>query len=157
MKFFERPDVSAIMCARGGYGVMRILDKLDYDVIRKNPKIVVGFSDITALLNAIYAKSSLVTFHGPVAVSSWQDFTLNSFKKTLSLDELFSAKIDDMQVINDGVAEGFVQGGNLRIISSTLGTPYEIKPTTLFCFWKMYPNTPTKLTECSLNLCLPEK
>jgi len=127
MKFFERPDVSAIMCARGGYGVMRILDKLDYDVIRKNPKIVVGFSDITALLNAIYAKSSLVTFHGPVAVSSWQDFTLNSFKKTLSLDELFSAKIDDMQVINDGVAEGFVQGGNLRIISSTLGTPYEIQ------------------------------
>ncbi len=127
MEFFERPDVSAIMCGRGGYGVMRILDKLDYNFIRNNPKIVVGFSDITALINAIYAKSSLVAFYGPVAVSSWQDFTLNSFKKTLSLGELFSAKIDDMQVINEGVAEGLVQGGNLRIISSTLGTPYEIQ------------------------------
>ncbi len=127
MQFFECPEISAIMCARGGYGVMRVLDKLDYNVIKKNPKIIIGFSDITALLNAIYAKCSLVAFHGPVAVSSWNDFSLSSFKKTLTVGELFSAKIDEMQVINDGIAEGVIQGGNLRIISSTMGTPYEIQ------------------------------
>ncbi|HOQ49798.1 MAG TPA: LD-carboxypeptidase [Candidatus Kapabacteria bacterium] len=134
MQFFERPDVDAIMCARGGYGVMRILDKLDYQVIKNNPKIVIGFSDITALLNAIYAKCSLVTFHGPVAVSTWNDFSLNSFKKTLTIGDLFSAKIDDMQVINEGTAEGIIQGGNLRIISSTLGTPYEIQTNNSILF-----------------------
>ena len=83
MEFIERPDINCILCARGGYGVMRILPMLDFGAIKKNPKIIIGYSDITALLIAIYNHTKLVTFHGPVASSTFDSFTLNYFLKTL--------------------------------------------------------------------------
>jgi len=135
MQFFERQDVDAIICARGGYGSMRILDKLDYEIIKRNPKILIGFSDLTALLNAVYAKTNIVCFHGPVGVSTIDDFSLNSLKSVITKKEtLFSAKLDEMKVINEGTCEGFIQGGNLRMISSTLGTPYEIQSDDAILF-----------------------
>lgn len=68
MEMFSREEVNGIWCVRGGYGSIRILDLLDYDQIRKNPKVFIGYSDITALLTSIYQESGLVTFHGPMEI-----------------------------------------------------------------------------------------
>ena len=65
-EMFNDKEIKAVLCARGGYGTLRLLDKIDYDLIQNNPKIIVGYSDITALLLAIYRKTGLITFHGPV-------------------------------------------------------------------------------------------
>lgn len=128
MEFFERKDIDCILCARGGYGVMRILDLLDYEKIKMNPKAIIGFSDITALLNAIYAKTKLITYHGPVASSSLNTLTIDSLKKTLISsysDEKIEYSDNDSIELISGEANGFLVGGNLRMLVSTLGTPYE--------------------------------
>jgi muramoyltetrapeptide carboxypeptidase LdcA involved in peptidoglycan recycling len=83
MEFVQRKDIDAIITARGGYGVMRILPMLDYETIRDNPKIIMGYSDITALVNAIFARSNLIAFHGPVAAGEMDEFTRDSFVRTL--------------------------------------------------------------------------
>ncbi len=81
---FDDDSVDAILPFRGGWGCNRILNLIDYQVIRDNPKILVGFSDITSLLMAIYAKTGLITFHGPVGKCDWTDYTVNHFRKALS-------------------------------------------------------------------------
>ena len=73
---FSNEDIKAILCARGGYGTLRLLDRIDYELIRRNPKIILGYSDITALLFSLYAKIGLVTIHGPVV----REFANDSFK-----------------------------------------------------------------------------
>ena len=83
MEMFLRKDVDGIMCARGGYGCARILPLLDYDIIKKNPKVLIGYSDITALLYGIYSKTGLVCFHGPVGISTFNEFSTNYFKDIL--------------------------------------------------------------------------
>jgi len=137
MSFFKRDDIDAIVTGRGGYGVMRILNMLDYDVIRNNPKIFVGFSDITALLLALYAQSKIVSYHGPVASATFDNFTTRNFQTILDRSnpsDLFTTKIADLRVITEGEAEGIIQGGNLRMIISTMGTPYEIDTTDAILF-----------------------
>lgn len=137
MDYFKREDIAAILTGRGGYGVMRILHKLDYDVIKANPKIIMGFSDITALLNAIYKQTGLVTYHGPVASTSFDAFTVQNMNAVLVKDAFsmeYSVNIPEMSVINKGIAEGFIQCGNLRMIASTMGTPYEIDTTDSILF-----------------------
>ncbi len=90
MEFINRKDIDAIVCARGGYGVMRILPMLDFEAIRQSGKIIMGYSDITALLNAIFIKSNMVSFHGPVASGEFDDFTRDSVVKTLFAPETSS-------------------------------------------------------------------
>lgn len=127
MEFVKRDDIDAISFARGGYGVMRILHLLDFDKIRSNPKIYVGYSDMTALLYAIYKITGIVTFHGPVASSKYDYFTKQHFKKILTNYEVkLSNNHSGMIVVNKGEAKGELAGGNLTMISSTLGTDYEI-------------------------------
>lgn len=132
---FADPQVDAIVCTRGGYGTMRILDQLDYDVIRANPKIFVGFSDITAMHIAFQEKCGLVTFHGPMA-TMWND----ELPKDFIRESLFSGIMNDApmgelhnapgyherRTVNPGSAEGVLVGGNLSLIAGTIGTPYEI-------------------------------
>jgi muramoyltetrapeptide carboxypeptidase len=79
MEKFSDKNVKGIICARGGYGCARILPMLDYDVIRSNPKVLIGYSDITALLYGIYQKSGLITFHGPVGTSTFNDYSVEQF------------------------------------------------------------------------------
>lgn len=132
---FADPEVDAIVCTRGGYGTMRMLDLLDYDVIRKNPKVFVGFSDVTAMHIAFQEKCGLVTFHGPMA-TSWNDsfpdgFTrpafYNAVMKAEPLGELHNAPgYHERKTVNSGSAEGMLVGGNLSLIAGTIGTPYEI-------------------------------
>lgn len=129
MELFENPEIDAIHSGRGGYGVMRILEYLDFDVIRKNPKILVGYSDITALLNAIYNQSKVVSFHGPVASSTFDTFSKNNLLPLIFTsyykDDL-THKLTNSIVINEGEASGKLVGGNLTIVSSTIGTEAEI-------------------------------
>ncbi len=114
---------------KGGWGCARILDKLNYELIEKNPKVLIGFSDITTLLNVIYAKTGLITFHGPVGNSGWNDFTSSSFKKVIMKGEAcefpLSPKMEDaFHTINNGKTIGEMIGGNLSVLSGLLGSNY---------------------------------
>lgn len=137
MEMFLREDVDAIMCVRGGYGSIRILDLLDYDQIKNNPKVFVGFSDITALLNAIFQETGLVTFHGLMGVSEFNRFSVKSFQKVL-MDPQESYKYPykrekdtkdnieyDRYSITGGKAEGILAGGNISVLDSIIGTRFE--------------------------------
>lgn len=137
---FADPEVDAIFCVRGGYGSGRLLRYLDYDSIAANPKIIMGYSDITAILNAIYLRTGLVTFHGPIASGNFSDYTYEQYRKVLVepgattvIGELpdFATRpgVVDWQnrltTIVPGVAEGRLVGGNLSLVVTLLGTPYE--------------------------------
>jgi muramoyltetrapeptide carboxypeptidase len=128
MKFVRDDSIDCILCGRGGYGVLRILEKLDFSEIRKNPKIIVGFSDVTALINPIYDMTGINTFHGPVAVSTFNKFTTDHFKKVLYSNNSFEpikTEYEKAIEIKPGKTTGYLKGGNLRMLISTLGTVYE--------------------------------
>jgi len=124
-ELFKNRQVKAIICARGGFGSTRLLQYLDYKAIRKNPKIFVGFSDITAILSALYIKCRLVTYHGPVVTTLGQAdrATRESLISVLLSDSKFELKLEKCFVMQSGVAEGPVAGGNLSILCSLMGTP----------------------------------
>lgn len=132
---FADDEVDAIVCLRGGYGAMRILDRLDYDMIAKHPKIFMGFSDITALHIALLKRCGLVTFHGPMAAANWADKPLDDFSRESMYRALMHAEpVGELanppeyprQTVNPGQAEGPLVGGNLMLIASSLGTPWEL-------------------------------
>lgn len=164
MEFVERKDIDCILCARGGYGVMRFLPSLDFKKIRENPKIIIGYSDITALLIAITRYSKIVTFHGPVASSTFNEFTLQYFKQTLFAPEGISAPFKNIEysgknilTINEGVARGRLTGGNLAMIVSTLGTPYEIETKGKILFLEEIEEEPYKIDRMLTQLWLAGK
>lgn len=133
-EMFSNSEVDGIICLRGGYGTPRILDLIDYEAIKNNPKVFVGYSDITGLHIAFNQKANLVTYHGPMAVSDMiEDFSnfskeslFASIMKTKAIGKLSNPKGEEVATIYGGVAEGTIIGGNLSLIVATLGTPYEI-------------------------------
>ena len=130
-KMFKDKYINGILCLRGGYGTPRILDKINYDVIKKNPKVFIGYSDITALHIVFNQYCDLVTYHGAMASTSpkWDDFTYNSLKDTINMKDSLNIEnpIDEkLYTMVKGVAEGKIIGGNLSLIVSTMGTKYEI-------------------------------
>ena len=115
MEMFKDKEVKAIVAYRGGYGCIRMLPYLDIGVIKKNPKILCGYSDLTVLLNYLSQKTGLITFHGPMINSK------------ISSDEItINISTRDFKVENKELFRGILCGGNLTMICSTLGTPYEI-------------------------------
>lgn len=133
---FEDQEVDAIIALRGGSGAARILDMIDYESIAKNPKIFIGYSDITALHMAIYSKTGLVTFHGPMGVSTWNKFSYNIFREILfdkgsylfenptdTGDNLVQVK-NRIRTITPGKAEGILLGGNLSVLTGIMGSSY---------------------------------
>ncbi|MBS1709116.1 MAG: LD-carboxypeptidase [Armatimonadetes bacterium] len=133
---FKNPEVRGIVCIKGGYGAMRILPRLDYAAIRRHPKVLVGYSDVTALLNAIYKKTGLVTFHGPVATSTAREYSTNWLQKaighasrvgTFAQPDAATASKGDLQLatLHGGKARGRLVGGNLTLLSHLMATPYE--------------------------------
>lgn len=127
--FFSDKTVKGIFCAKGGWGCARLLDLIDYNLIQKNPKILIGFSDITVLLNSIFAKTGLITFHGPVGNSGWNDFTAASFKSVILNAEktIFSVgpKEEDRPItLTKGKAKGVLVGGNLTVLAGIIGSRY---------------------------------
>jgi muramoyltetrapeptide carboxypeptidase len=135
-QMFLRPEVKAIVCVRGGYGSARILPLLNYGVIRNNPKILVGYSDITVLSYALYARAGIVSYQGFVGTSTFNDYTVENLRKVLLSPEenitLYPAVEDQsgpeytMSTIRSGKADGRLLGGNLSIMVSLIGTPYDV-------------------------------
>lgn len=123
---FGAQEIKAIFCARGGYGSLRLLDKTDYDLIRENPKIFVGYSDITALLMAIHVKTNLVTFHGPMVreLGSKDRGNWEGLLRLLSSDLPLQLELKGASSLISGKAEGLLVGGNLSLVSRLIGTPY---------------------------------
>ena len=136
MNMFKRNDVKGIVCARGGYGCTRILPLLDYDVIKDNPKVLIGYSDVTALHFGIFKKTGLITFHGPVSISTFNEFSVNNFKNVLMnpSDEIVFENSNSGEDENSygvvslvkGKQQGKLLGGNLSIAVSLIGTEYDI-------------------------------
>ena len=130
MAMVTDPDVDAILCLRGGYGCARILPLLDYDAIRAAAKPIIGYSDVTALLLAVYAKAGLVTFHGPVGISTWRGTTADAFRRvlvrgeTLAVEGETAANRIQAETVRRGRAEGPLVGGNLSVVASLAGTGY---------------------------------
>lgn len=122
------PQVRAIFALRGGYGTMRILDVLDYGALAADPKVVLGYSDLTALLNAVTQRTGLVTFHGPVAALS--KFTENEIawlrRAIMETTPMGDLHAPESEVIVPGRARGRLCGGNLSLVSALCGTPFEI-------------------------------
>ena len=121
---FRNPDVKAIFQLRGGWGCNRLLPLLDFELIEKHPKIIVGYSDITSLLLAIYAKTGLITFHGPMGKEHWPDMTVDYIKRVLFTSENTLFQNENIITINPGKAQGKILGGNLSVITSLLGSEY---------------------------------
>ena len=133
---FADPAVQGILALTGGSGGNRILPLLDYGLIRRNPKVVAGFSDITALINAIHVQTGLVTFHAPVGISEWNPFSVEHFRGTLvdgremllanpqDKDDNIVPKGGRITTIRSGKARGPLVGGNLAVLTSLAGSPY---------------------------------
>jgi len=133
---FSDPEVNAVFTLRGGWGCNRILDLLDYESIAKHPKIIMGYSDITSLLLALNAKTGLVTFHGPVVISTWNKYSTDFVKQLLFDAETFSMENpqetgdnltqvkDRVLTINPGKASGKLLGGNLTVLTAMVGSDY---------------------------------
>jgi len=123
-QMFSDPDVKAIFCARGGYGSARLLKDIDYSLIRDNPKIIVGFSDLTALLTALYKECSLVTIHGPTLIDLPKDDNWQHLSRLITTSHRLQAFLQRGKVIRKGKARGILLGGNLSTLCSLLDTPY---------------------------------
>ncbi|QNL48325.1 LD-carboxypeptidase [Olivibacter sp. SDN3] len=145
-QMFADREVKAIVCMRGGSGAARLLDKLDYPLIKKNPKVFLGYSDITALHAAIHSQTGLITFHGPVGTSSWPSFVVEQFETLffqggmphyenplLKKDDLIPRE-NRIQTINPGKVSGKLLGGNLTVLTGISGSKYfpDFENTILF-------------------------
>lgn len=138
-QMFADPTIKAIFCLRGGYGVTRILPFLDYEQIQKQPKILIGYSDITALHLAIHQTVGLTTFHGPILaefgerihfLTGWYLFSLCSETKPLGRYPIPS----DSYTLTEGEATGELIGGNLSLLTASLGTSYELETSGKILF-----------------------
>jgi muramoyltetrapeptide carboxypeptidase len=135
MAMFTDPDVKAIICVRGGYGSARLLNRLDYRLIRRHRKVFAGFSDITSLHAALQRKAKMVSFHSPMlngglASDQLDDFTRSAFLRTVmearpagSICAGFDKKT--VSTLLCGVAEGRLAGGNLSVLCASIGTPFQ--------------------------------
>ena len=127
-RMFADPKIDAVMCARGGYGANRVLPLLDYDLIRKNPKIFIGYSDITAYLTSITQKTNLVTFHGPMLTTykkSWINYNYNLMNRVLTGENNINIEPPESlktRILKDGTASGPLWGGNMSLLINRLGT-----------------------------------
>jgi muramoyltetrapeptide carboxypeptidase len=125
-RLFADKTIDAIVCARGGYGSLRILNLLDYDVIADNPKIFVGFSDITAILSVLFDRCGLVTFHGPVVTSLAEssEGARQSLSQAVSSDCTLEIKVSAGVTVSPGCGSGILCGGNLNTLCHLVGTPF---------------------------------
>lgn len=134
---FADPEVRAVVPIRGGWGSARLLPHLDYDRVRRDPKVVLGFSDVTALLLGLHARSGLVTFHGPNALARWDRFSVEHMRRVLFAGEAptLANPVDEnpdhlvprthrIRTITPGRARGRLIGGNLTVLAALVGTPY---------------------------------
>lgn len=162
MDMFLDPEVKGIICMRGGYGASRMVDLLDYEAIKKNPKFFVGFSDITVLINNINQKCGFPTVHGLVGcylgANSYKDFTREDFEKLLFDDQkgrIIKSPNDNVEIINGGKVIGETCGGNLSLLATLAGSPYEVDFTDKVVIIEEVGEEPYQIDRylSSLRLC----
>ena len=157
---FAAKNIKGIFALRGGYGCARLLDLIDFKLIKKNPKIFIGYSDITALHIAINQKSKLITYHGPMVstelIKGLDEYSDDYYKRFLfsreEINEIFNPVGCNLEVINDGIATGQLIGGNLSLVCSSLGTKYEINTKNKILFLEEVEETPYKIDRMLLQL-----
>ena len=123
---FTDRKIKAVFCARGGYGSLRLLDKIQYNLIRENPKFIVGYSDITVLLMAVYAKTGLITCHGPMVRDQTfrRKADLDGLLHLLSTGQPLKLNLAESHPLVSGNVRGPLMGGNLSMICHLIGTPF---------------------------------
>lgn len=159
-RMFADKNIKGIFAIRGGYGCARLLDLIDFKIIKKNPKIFVGYSDITALHIAINQKSKLITYHGPMVstelIKGLDEYSADYYKRFLfskeKINEIFNPVGCNLEIINDGIASGQLIGGNLSLVCSSLGTKYEINTKNKILFLEEVDETPYKVDRMLLQL-----
>ena len=168
-RMFSDKSIDAIWCVRGGYGAARILPMLDYDIIRANPKVLIGYSDVTALLHGIFLETGLVCFHGPVGASNFTDYTTKQVTDVLMTPKVNQvipfpkenlSKADPAYqpyVIQSGKATGQLIGGNLTLVTSLMGTPYELDLKDKLVFLEDIGEKPYRLDRMFTQLLLAGK
>jgi muramoyltetrapeptide carboxypeptidase len=160
---FARPDVKAIVCGRGGYGANYLLPRLDIKKIAANPKIFVGYSDLTSLLTYLCDAAGIVTFHGPmvakdfakpggVDAASWQSALGGADRWPLE----FAAN-SGVKSLVQGSAEGVLYGGCLSMLVESLGTPYEIRTEGIILFIEDVAAKPYQIDRMLMHLKLAGK
>lgn len=159
--------VDAIMCIRGGYGTMRLLDGLDYEAARTHPKPIIGFSDITALHLAFWRRCRLVTFNGPMLLSAFgkddpEPFTVQSLLRTLTTAEPAGSIWRGLpervyRVVRHGRARGRLVGGNLSLVAALVGTPYEIQTRHAIVYLEDVDEKPYRVDRMLTQLLLAGK
>lgn len=164
-KLFRNPDIKAIIAARGGFGCTKILKYLDFEALKKYPKIISGYSDITALTTAIYKKTGLITFHGSMPVPEESNYTINSWTSVFSTSKTKSEIIceeDDIlkkqgcsqnkEVWKSGKAKGILFGGNLTLLEQLIGTEYDFSGSGKILFWEEINEPPYKIDRMLTHL-----
>lgn len=176
MEAWRNPEVDAIFCSVGGYGTTRMIDQLDFDYIRENPKILTGFSDITGIHLAIHERTGLVTFHSPTTMwvygrdEAERPFAVESFWRAVDA-ESYPAGEDagpgwtlplrepsvPIETINPGKATGRLTGGNLSLIHALMGTEFEIQTEGRILFLEDVGEAPYRVDRMLSTLRLSGK
>ena len=162
MKMFADKAVAALFCLRGGYGTARLLQRLDYDLIRRQRKILVGYSDITSLHCALLKRANLISFHGPMLASDFlkegfPEFALESLLRALSQPSAPGAICQGyhkktVDVLRRGKASGRLVGGNISILCATLGTPFQPSFNEAILFFEEVDEVPYRLDRMLTHL-----
>ena len=162
-EMFAREDVRAIVCARGGYGANYLLPVLDLEKVKAHPKIVVGYSDLTALLTYFADAAGLVTFHGPMVAKDWAHLDgvdLASWQAALAGTAPWEVHLgagSGASGLVEGNAEGILYGGCLSILVASLGTPYEIRTEGTILFLEDLGEKPYQIDRMLMQLKLAGK
>ena len=153
-RLWSDPEIKALVAARGGYGCLRMVDLVDMKQIQKNPKILIGFSDLTVLLNTIHQKTRLVTFHGPVVTTlgSIDRQSKTSFFNVLAGKTSNLIPSTKLKILKNGMAKGVLMGGNLTTLIHMIGTPYEIPWNKTILFLEDTGEAPYRLDRLLTHL-----
>lgn len=169
-RMFADDAVAGIVCYTGGWGSPRVLPYLDYDLIARKPKVIIGYSDITALLNAIHKRTRLVTFHGPVGASNIEPYSLANFRRVVMTPEpaglLEKPEKKPTELVDrtnrvvrlaSGKATGRLVGGNLTMVASVMGTPWEPDTDGAILFLEDVDEQPYRIDRMLTQLALGGK
>jgi len=158
-EFWRRDDIAALICARGGYGSNYLLEKLDYNMMAAQPKILLGCSDITSLLTAIHDRTGLIGFHGPMVAKDIADGTFDeaSWKSALQGESNWTVPTSGVEVLRRGKAAGRLYGGCLSMMVASLGTPYEIQTENCILFIEDIGEKPFRIDRMLTHLRLAGK
>lgn len=161
-EMFSRAEVRAILCARGGYGCNYLLPHLDLELVRRNPKIFAGCSDVTSLLTYLCDRAGLVTFHAPMVAGDFSrcgGIDVDAWSAAVSSAKPYSRTFtrDEVQPLREGDAEGALYGGCLSLLCASLGTPYEIRTEGKILFLEDRGEKPYRLDRMLMQLKLAGK